>query len=169
MRNPNSGMFCKVGGDTGFDTINDLNIAQPLVNFLDTLDSKNSLPKTIIYNLNPKDNYTLGALIGSFQSEGIRSKIQFGSGWWYNDQKDGIKNQLMTLANLGILGNFVGMLTDSRSFISFTRHEYFRRVLCGLLGEWVEKGEYPYDHDMLKEITEGICFNNAQRYFGIEL
>ena len=169
MRNTNSRMLNEVGGDTGFDSINDLNIAQPLASFLDTLDSTNSLPKTIIYVLNPKDNYTLGAMTGNFQHEGMLGKIQFGSGWWYNDQKDGIYQQLRAYANLGILGNFVGMLTDSRSFISFTRHEYFRRILCNLLGEWVEKGEYPYDLEMLKEIIEGICFNNAQRYFGIEL
>lgn len=169
LRNTNSRMFNKIGVDAGFDSMNDMNIAQPLARFLDILNSNDSLPRTIIYSLNPKDYYTVATMIGNFQSEDVKGKIQFGSGWWFNDQKDGMNRHMKALANLGILGNFVGMQTDSRTLISYTRHEYFRRILCNLLGEWVEKGEYPYDLDILQEITENICFNNAQRYFEIEL
>ena len=121
--------------------------------------------QTIIYTLNPKDNYVLGAMIGNFQSAPVAGKIQFGSGWWFNDNRDGMTAQITALANLGVLGRFVGMLTDSRSFVSYPRHEYFRRILCNIIGEWVERGEYPDDEKALKQIIEGICYDNAKNYF----
>ena len=166
LRNNNSNMFGLIGADTGFDSINDLCIAEKLSGFLNCLERDNCLPKTILYTLNPKDNYVLGAMIGNFQKAPVPGKIQFGSGWWFNDQRDGMVAQMTTLANLGLLGRFVGMLTDSRSFISYPRHEYFRRVLCNLIGEWVENGEFPNDDALLKPIIEGICYKNAFNYFG---
>ena len=165
LRNNNTKMFEKLGADTGFDSINDFEIAEGLSKILNGLDKKNSLPKTILYCLNPKDNYVLGTMLGNFQSGPIVGKIQFGSGWWFNDNKDGMETQLKALANLGCLGTFVGMLTDSRSFVSYTRHEYFRRILCNLIGEWIEDGECPNDEKALKNIVEGICHDNAERYF----
>ncbi len=165
LRNNNSKMFEKLGPDTGFDSVNDFEVARPLSKLLNTLEKENALPKTILYTLNPKDNYVLGTMLGNFQGVEAKSKIQFGSGWWFNDNKDGMESQLKALGNLGTLGNFIGMLTDSRSFVSYTRHEYFRRILCNLLGEWVENGEYPKDFDALKEIVEGICYYNAKEYF----
>jgi glucuronate isomerase len=161
-------MFEKIGADTGFDSINDNNIAMPLSRLMDSLDKESSLPKTILYTLNPKDDYVLGTMLGNFQG-GIPGKIQFGSAWWFNDQKDGMIKQMKALANLGLLSKFVGMLTDSRSFLSYTRHEYFRRILCNIIGEWVEDGEFPCDLDLLKDIVQGISFNNAKKYFGIDL
>lgn len=169
MRNNNSRMYKKLGADIGFDSINDPIIAEPLSRLLDQLATDDTLPKTILYTLNPKDNYVLGTMLGNFQSSETPGKIQFGSGWWFNDQRDGMVEQMKALGNLGLLSRFVGMLTDSRSFLSYTRHEYFRRILCNLLANWVENGEYPADMDMLKEIVQGICFNNAVRYFGLEL
>ncbi len=166
LRNNNSRMFEKLGADTGFDSINDFQIAEGLSKILDSLDKKNMLPKTILYTLNPKDNYVLGTMLGNFQGGGIKGKIQFGSGWWFNDQRDGMEGQMKALANLGMLSRFVGMLTDSRSFVSYTRHEYFRRILCNLLGKWVEEGEYPKDMEMLKKIAADICYYNAKNYFG---
>ncbi len=166
LRNNNSKMFEALGPDTGFDSVNDFEVARPLSKLLNTLEKENALPKTILYTLNPKDNYVLGTMLGNFQGVEAKSKIQFGSGWWFNDNKDGMETQLKALGNLGALGNFVGMLTDSRSFVSYTRHEYFRRILCNLLGEWVENGEYPKDFDALKEIVEGISYKNAKEYFG---
>ena len=166
LRNNNSRMFSAIGADTGFDSINDLCIAEKLSRMLDSLDVENSLPKTILYTLNPKDNYVLGTMIGNFQGDGIRGKIQFGSGWWFNDQRDGMLEQMRSLANLGVLGNFIGMLTDSRSLVSYTRHEYFRRILCNLVGNWVDSGEYPNDEDMLGEIIRGISYENSVSYFG---
>mgnify|MGYP003896853389 FL=1 len=168
MRNNNTRMFHQLGPDTGFDSINDLSIAYPLSRFLDSLEIQSSLPKTILYTLNPKDNYVLGTMLGNFQGDGIPGKIQFGSAWWFNDQRDGMMEQMKALANLGLLSRFVGMLTDSRSFLSYPRHEYFRRILCNLIGEWVENGEFPKDMKLLGEIVQGICFNNAKQYFGIE-
>ncbi len=165
LRNNNSRMFEKLGADTGFDSINDFQIAEGLSKILDTLDKKNMLPKTILYALNPKDNYVLGTMLGNFQGGGIPGKIQFGSGWWFNDQRDGMEGQMKALANLGMLSRFVGMLTDSRSFVSYARHEYFRRILCNLLGKWVEEGEYPKDMEMLKKIAADICYFNAKNYF----
>lgn len=165
LRNNNSKMFEKLGPDTGFDSINDLAVAEPLAKFMDYLDSADSLPKTILYTLNPKDNYVLATMLGNFQKGPVPGKIQFGSGWWFNDQRDGMIAQMTALANLGLLGRFVGMLTDSRSFISYTRHEYFRRILCNMIGEWVEKGEFPDDDKALKTIIQGICYYNAKNYF----
>ncbi|MBR5153008.1 MAG: glucuronate isomerase [Clostridia bacterium] len=150
---------------TGFDSINDFRIAEGISKILDSLEKKDCLPKTILYTLNPKDNYVLGTMLGNFQGGGIPGKIQFGSGWWFNDQRDGMESQMRALANLGMLSRFVGMLTDSRSFVSYTRHEYFRRILCNLLGTWVENGEYPKDMETVIAIAKGICYNNAKNYF----
>jgi len=166
LRNNNSKMFEKLGADTGFDSVNDFQIAEGLSKILDSLEKKDCLPKTILYTLNPKDNYVLGTMLGNFQGGGIPGKIQFGSGWWFNDQRDGMESQMRALSNLGMLSRFVGMLTDSRSFVSYTRHEYFRRILCNLLGKWVEEGEYPRDMETLGEIAKGICYGNAKEYFG---
>lgn len=166
LRNNNSKMFASLGADTGFDSINDLCIAEKLSAFMDNLECDDVLPKTILYTLNPKDNYVLGTMLGNFQKAPTPGKIQFGSGWWFNDNRDGMVAQMTALANLGILGNFVGMLTDSRSFVSYPRHEYFRRILCNMLGEWVERSEYPDDRDALKRIVQGVCYYNAKNYFG---
>lgn len=166
LRNNNSKMLSKLGADTGFDSINDFELAPALSTILNELEKKDMLPKTILYCLNPKDNYVLGSMIGNFQSGSVRGKLQFGSGWWFNDNRDGMEEQLRALANLGCLGNFVGMLTDSRSFVSYPRHEYFRRILCNLIGQWVEDGEYPNDTEALKEIVCGISYRNAKEYFG---
>ena len=165
LRNNNKKMFMSIGADTGFDSINDLNVAEPLSRLLDSLECEDSLPKTILYTLNPKDNYVLGTMIGNFQKGPTPAKIQFGSGWWFNDQRDGMINQMQSLANLGMLSHFVGMLTDSRSFVSYTRHEYFRRIFCGLVGSWVDKGEYPKDMETLRKIVRGVCYENAKNYF----
>ena len=165
LRNNNSKMYKKLGADTGFDSINDLEIAAPLSRFMDNLEADDCLPKTILYTLNPKDNYVLGTMLGNFQKAPKAGKIQFGSGWWFNDQRDGMVDQMRSLANLGMLANFVGMLTDSRSFVSYARHEYFRRIFCNLIGEWVEAGEYPKDWAMLERIVKGVCYNNAKEYF----
>ena len=165
MRNNNTRMYEKLGADMGFDSINDFSVAEKLSYILDSLEKEDLLPKTILYNLNPKDNYVIGTMIGNFQKAPTPSKIQFGSGWWFNDNRDGMESQMKALANLGMLGKFIGMLTDSRSFVSYTRHEYFRRILCSMIGEWVENGEYPEDYDALKEIVEGICYKNAKNFF----
>lgn len=165
-RDNNVRMFKKLGPDTGFDSIGDQASALQLANFLNELAITDELPKTIIYSLNPNDNAAIGTIIGCFQDSSAIGKIQQGSGWWFNDNKTGMQEQMTSLANLGLLGNFVGMLTDSRSFLSYTRHEYFRRILCDLIGGWVENGEYPDDEKTLKEIIEGISYDNAERYFG---
>jgi glucuronate isomerase len=169
MRNNNTKMYNALGADSGFDSMNDVAIAENLSKLLNSLDACNCLPKTILYTLNPKDNYILGTMAGNFQGDGIPSKIQFGTAWWFNDNKDGMENQMKSLANLGVLGRFLGMLTDSRSFLSYTRHEYFRRILCNMIGQWIENGEYPDDKVMLERIIKGICFNNAKDYFGIDV
>jgi len=166
LRNTNTAMYNKLGPDTGYDVINDLSIAEGLGAFLDCLEKEDNLPKTILYTLNPKDNYVLGTMIGAFQKAPVAGKIQFGSGWWFNDQKDGMEQQMKALGNLGLLGRFVGMLTDSRSFVSYPRHEYFRRILCNMAGNWVKEGQYPADDEMLEEVIKGICYNNAEKYFG---
>ena len=166
LRNNNTRMFNKLGPDTGFDSVNDFQIAEGLSKILDGLDKKDMLPKTILYTLNPKDNYVLGTMLGNFQGGGVAGKIQFGSGWWFNDQRDGMESQMRALANLGMIARFVGMLTDSRSFVSYTRHEYFRRIMCNLLGKWVEDGEYPADMETLKKIAADISYYNAKSYFG---
>ncbi len=168
LRNPNTEMFNKIGPDTGFDCIGPENGSTALARMLDTLNSKKALPKTVLYSLDPSDNAFLDTLIGSFQGTEVPGKLQHGSAWWFNDNKQGMRDQLISLANLSMLGNFIGMLTDSRSFLSYTRHEYFRRILCGLMGEWVENGEYPDDMSTLGKIAEDISYNNAARYFGLE-
>ncbi|HDR1012549.1 Uronate isomerase [Pasteurella multocida] len=165
IRNNNSRMFRLLGADSGFDSIGDRMFAEPLSKLLDAMDKTNQLPKTILYCLNPRDNEVIGSMIGNFQGDGIAGKIQFGSGWWFNDQKDGMERQLEQLSQLGLLSQFVGMLTDSRSFLSYTRHEYFRRILCEKLGCWVENGEAPNDLTLLGNMVQNICFNNAKRYF----
>jgi glucuronate isomerase len=166
LRNNNSRLFNLVGPDKGFDSIGDLEIAKPLSKFLNKLDSEDKLTKTILYNLNPRDNDMMGTMIGNFQDGTIPGKLQYGSGWWFLDQKDGMENQMKSLSNLGLLSRFVGMLTDSRSFLSYPRHEYFRRILCNLLGNDVEKGEIPADMQLLGKMVEDISFNNAEKYFG---
>ncbi|MGN0467740.1 MAG: glucuronate isomerase [Acutalibacteraceae bacterium] len=165
MRNNNSRMFASIGADSGFDSIDDPQVAFGLSRLLDTLDKDGLLPRTILFNLNPKDNYVLGTMLGNFQSDEAKSKIQFGSAWWFNDNIDGMTSQLKTLANLGVLGAFVGMVTDSRSFLSYPRHEYFRRILCSLIGSWVDDGLYPYDKKALEKIIGGISFDNSVNYF----
>lgn len=166
MRNNNTAMFNRLGPDAGYDSICDRNIAEGLSRMMDSLAVENSLPKTILFALNPKDNYVLGAMLGNFQTSEAASKIQLGSGWWFNDNIDGMREQLKTLSNLGILGKFVGMVTDSRSFLSYPRHEYFRRILCAMVGDMVENGLYPYS-DELEQIIKDISYNNAANYFGI--
>ena len=165
LRNNNTKMYEKLGVDTGFDSVNDFEIAKGISKLLNELDKVDMLPKTILYCLNPKDNYVLGTMLGNFQGSEAKGKIQFGSGWWFNDNRDGMEEQMKTLANLGCFGNFIGMLTDSRSFVSYTRHEYFRRIMCNLVGKWVEEGEYPDDMDALIEIVAGISYKNAKEYF----
>ena len=169
LRNNNTRMFEILGADTGFDSIADYNIAADLSKLLNAMDTTDTLPKTILYTLNPKDNYVIATMLGNFQGKGAGGKIQFGSGWWFCDQRDGMTEQMKALANLGALNKFVGMLTDSRSFLSYTRHEYFRRIMCNILGTWVENGEFPADYDTLGKIVKDICFNNAKNYFGVEL
>lgn len=165
MRNNNTRMFARLGPDTGYDSINDSLIAKPLARLLDALDRDDALPKTILYTLNPAQNHILGTMIGNFQGGGVPGKIQFGSAWWFNDTKEGMIAQMKTLAEVGLLSRFVGMLTDSRSFLSYTRHEYFRRILCNLIGEWVENGEFPADMELLGTIVKNICYGNAKAYF----
>ena len=167
LRNTNERMFKLLGADAGFDAIAQNTCGVNIFRFLSALDATNQCPKTILYSLNPADNEQLGTLIGSFQDSSIPGKIQHGSAWWFNDNKTGMQEQMISLANLGLLGNFVGMLTDSRSFLSYTRHDYFRRILCNLIGGWVENGEYPNNDAALRRIVEGISFKNAQRYFDI--
>ena len=165
LRNNNKKMYEKLGADTGFDSINDLAIAEDLSRFMNSLEYSDCLPKTILYTLNPKDNYVLGTMLGNFQKAPTPGKIQFGSGWWFNDQRDGMEAQMKALANLGMLSRFVGMLTDSRSFVSYPRHEYFRRILSNIIGSWVEDGEYPADFETLGKIVRGIAYENAKNYF----
>jgi len=168
LRNVNSRRFKQLGPDTGFDSIGDWPQAEPLARYLDQLDSVGKLPKMILYNLNPNDNYLLATMIGNFQDDSVPGKLQFGSGWWFLDQKEAIEWQLNALSNVGLLSHFVGMLTDSRSFLSYPRHEYFRRVLCNLLGHEVDRGEIPMDEELLGNLVRGICFENAKTYFGLE-
>ncbi|QLB19663.1 glucuronate isomerase [Mannheimia granulomatis] len=165
IRNNNTRMFKLLGADSGFDSIGDRTFAEPLSRLLDAMDQTDQLPKTILYCLNPRDNEMLASMIGNFQTGGIAGKIQFGSGWWFNDQKDGMERQLQQLSQLGLLSQFVGMLTDSRSFLSYTRHEYFRRILCEMIGGWAERGEAPNDLNLLGNIVKDICYSNAKRYF----
>ncbi|WP_034944693.1 glucuronate isomerase [Erwinia oleae] len=169
LRNNNTRMFQLIGADVGFDSINDQPLAEPLSRLLGAQGLAGGLPKTILYCLNPRDNEVIGTMVGNFQGEGMPGRMQFGSGWWFNDQKDGMQRQMTQLANLGLLSRFIGMLTDSRSFLSYTRHEYFRRVLCQMIGRWVEEGEAPADIELLGGMVRNICFDNAKQYFQIEL
>lgn len=168
-RDNNRLMYEKLGPDTGYDCINNYAPSAQMADFLNALIETNELPKTIIYSLNPNDNQAIGTILGCFQDSTAVAKIQQGSAWWFNDHKIGMKDQMLSLASLGNLSGFVGMLTDSRSFLSYTRHEYFRRILCELIGELVENGEFPADMDTLSEIVTGISYNNAVRYFGFNL
>ena len=169
IRDNNTLRYNQLGPDTGFDCINTYDCSQEMAQFLNALNATDELPKTIIYSLNPAANAAIGTVLGCFQDSKAIGKIQQGSAWWFNDHKVGMINQMTSLANLSLLGNFIGMLTDSRSFLSYTRHEYFRRIMCELIGGWVENGEYPNDEKALKEIVEGISYNNAVRYFGFDL
>ena len=168
-RDNNRAIFNKLGPDAGIDCINNFAPSSEMADFLNALAETNELPKTILYSLNPNDNASIGTIIGCFQDASAVAKIQQGSGWWFNDHKTGMIEQMTSLANLGLLGNFIGMLTDSRSFLSYTRHEYFRRIMCELIGGWVENGEYPADYKVLEKIVKGISYNNAVRYFGFDL
>ncbi len=167
LRNPNRKMFEVMGPDTGYDIMAQNACGGSIAELLSALDYTDECPKTIIYSLNPVDNELIGTLIGAFQSHEVPGKIQHGAAWWFNDSQSGMVAQMRSLANLGLLGNFVGMLTDSRSFLSYARHDYFRRILCEFLASFVENGEYPNDESALKRIVEGICYNNAARYFNL--
>jgi len=166
LRNNNSRMFEKLGADAGFDSIGDFEIARPMAKLLDRLEKNQKLTKTIVYNLNPADNELIATMLYNFNDESVPGKMQFGSGWWFMDQKDGIEKQLNTLSNMGLLSRFVGMLTDSRSFLSYPRHEYFRRILCNVIGKDVENGELPDEPALLGQMIENICYYNARNYFG---
>ena len=168
-RDNNTPMFEKLGPDTGYDCINNYAPSSEIADYLNALNSDGHLPKTIIYSLNPNDNQAIGTILGCFQDSSAAAKIQQGSAWWFNDHKTGMQDQMISLANLGNLSGFVGMLTDSRSFLSYTRHDYFRRILCNLIGDWVENGEFPADYEILEEIVRGICYKNAVNYFGFHL
>ena len=168
-RDNNKPMFVKLGPDTGYDCISNHTPSAQLADFLNHLEENKALPKTILYSLNLNDNEAIGTILGCFQNSEAVAKIQQGSAWWFNDNKTGMLNQMISLANLGNLSGFVGMLTDSRSFLSYTRHEYFRRILCNLLGNWVENGEFPEDYDILGEIVQNISYNNAVNYFNFDM
>lgn len=165
LRNNNTRMHTILGPDTGWDSIGDYPQAQKLSQFLNALDTKDKLTKTIIYNLNPADNEVMATMIGNFNDGTIKGKVQFGSGWWFLDQKDGMTKQLNALSNMGLISCFIGMLTDSRSFLSYPRHEYFRRILCNLLGAEIAKGELPNDMEWIGKMVQDICYNNANEYF----
>ena len=166
LRNNNARMLTTLGADTGWDSIGDFSQAKQLSKFLDRLDSTNQLAKTILYNLNPADNELMAAMIGNYNDGTVAGKIQYGSSWWFLDQKQGMTQQINALSNLGLLSRFIGMLTDSRSFMSYPRHEYFRRILCNILGEEIENGELPNDLVWTGKVVQDICYNNAKEYFG---
>jgi len=168
MRNVNTRQFRRLGPDTGYDSIGDWPQVERMARYLDALESRGSLPKMVLYNLNPADNYAVASLCGDFQAAGVRGKIQFGSGWWFLDQLEGMTWQINALSQLGLLANFVGMLTDSRSFVSYPRHEYFRRLLCRILGEEVDRGLLPDDVPLLSEMVRDISYRNAAAFFGME-
>ncbi len=168
QRNNNTRAFQTLGPDSGFDSIGDLPLAQSLGRFLDRLERDGRLTRTILYNLNPAQNDILATMIGNFQDGSIPGKMQYGSGWWFLDQKDGMERQLQSLSNHGLLSRFVGMLTDSRSFLSYTRHEYFRRILCNLLGTEIQQGLLPNDLELIGNMVQDICYRNAAAYFGFE-
>ena len=169
LRNTNSRLFAALGADTGCDSIGDSEQALPLARFLDTLDRRGALARTILYNLNPRDNEVFATMVGNFQDGSIPGKLQYGGAWWFLDQRDGIEAQLRTLSNMGLFSRFVGMVTDSRSFLSYSRHDYFRRIVCNLLGEDVRRGLVPDDRDLLGAIVTRIAFTNARDYFGLPL
>jgi glucuronate isomerase len=166
LRNVNERMFKKEGPDSGFDVISQNTCGGNLAAFLNELDKTDELPKTILFSLNPSDNEQIDTILGAFQSDELPGKVQHGPAWWFCDTKSGMEEQMESLANLSLLGNFIGMLTDSRSFLSYTRHDYFRRIFCNMVGKWVENGEFPNDEELLKTIVEGVCYKNAARYFG---
>lgn len=168
-RENNELVYRSAGANAGIDCINEKGFTAEVADFLNALCHTGELPKTIIYSLNPTDNAVIGTLLGCFQGDGIRGKIQQGSAWWFNDHKPGMTEQITSLASLGLLGNFIGMLTDSRSFVSYPRHEYFRRILCDYIGKLVENGEYPEDYELLGELVRDISYYNAVRYFGFDL
>jgi glucuronate isomerase len=169
LRNNNRRLLAKLGPDTGFDSIGDFPQARSLARYLDALDATDQLPRTIIYNVNPADNYLFGTMLGNFQDGTIPGKLQFGSGWWFLDQREGMEWQMNALSNLGLLSRFVGMITDSRSFLSYPRHEYFRRTLCNLIGGDIARGEVPADMKLVGGMVRNICFGNARGYFGLEV
>ncbi|MEK4847507.1 glucuronate isomerase [Bacillus sp. FSL W8-0183] len=168
LRNNNSKMFKRLGPDTGYDAMNDEDIAKPLCRVLDRLEQAHALPKTILYSLNPRDNVVISTIAGSFQDGKTPGKMQHGTAWWFNDTKQGMTEQMMALSSIGLISRFIGMLTDSRSFLSYTRHEYFRRLLCDIIGDWVEKGEAPNDLNLLGGMVKGISYENAKQYFQFE-
>ena len=165
IRNNNTKMKELIGPDTGFDSVGESNFAEGISRLLDALEQQNALPRTVLFNLNSKDNPVLAGMMGNFYEEGVPGKIQFGSGWWFNDHIDGMERQMKDLANVGLLSHFIGMLTDSRSFLSYARHEYFRRILCNILGEWVERGLAPDDMEFVEQMVRNIGYNNAEKFF----
>lgn len=169
MRNPCTPMFERLGPDSGFDIIGGRSSVTKLARMLDLFAIENALPRTVIYSVNPADNAAIGTLIGGFQlTDGSgMPRVMQGSAWWFNDNKTGMREQMTSLANLSAFGSFLGMLTDSRSFLSYTRHEYFRRILCSLIGHWIEDGEYPYDTDELAQLVMDICYNNTKDFFSL--
>lgn len=169
VRDNNADMFAKLGPDTGFDSVDNYAPADQLAKFFNALSATDEIPKTILYSLNPCDSTTINTIAGCFCKAPVKNRITQGAAWWFNDHKQGMIEQMVNMANLSALGNFNGMLTDSRSFLSYARHDYFRRILCELIGQWVENGEYPYDKKALTEIVKGISFNNAVKYFGFDL
>ena len=169
FRNINSRMAARLGQDSGYDSIGDTHQGEALVTYLDALSTSGALPKIVLYNLNPRDNYLFACLAGGFQDGTVAGKIQFGSGWWFLDQKNGMELQLDALSATGLLSRFVGMLTDSRSFLSFPRHEYFRRILCNLIGSEADRGELPDDFEALSGLIRDVCFGNAKRHFGFNV
>jgi glucuronate isomerase len=169
LRNNNTRMRRKLGPDTGFDSIGDFPQAEPLARFLDRLDEADRLAKTVIYNLNPADNELFATMIGNFQDGTVPGKLQYGSAWWFLDQRDGMERQIGALSNLGLLSRFIGMVTDSRSFLSYSRHDYFRRLLCEILGNDVRRGLLPDDRALLGRLVEDVSFFNAKAYLGIPL
>ncbi len=169
LRNNNSAMFAELGADCGFDSIGDRRYTEPLARFLDTLNSAGALPRTILYNINPRDTEMLATMIGNFQDGSVPGKMQLGSAWWFLDQKDGIERQLETISQMGSLRRFVGMVADSRSFLSFSRHEYFRRILCNMLGSDMAAGLLPRDFNLVGALVEDVCFRNAASLFGFDL
>lgn len=168
MRNNNEVMYSRLGADSGFDIMNDFEVAHHLSKLLNEINTESGLPRTVLYTLNPKDNIVLSSIPHCFSEDGIAGKVQFGAAWWFNDHKEGMYEHLKAIANQGMLAYFIGMLTDSRSFLSYARHDYFRRILCSFIGKLVDDGEFENDYELLKEITEGICFKNIRNYLNLE-